>query len=149
MPHNGSLPPHLGGKTTLIRPRLAVYSSGRLKAFLNPFTPLTNEADAKATELVNKVGSAFVQDLQQQRGRHLKAGVDFGTGEVWSGMEAKAIGLVDEIGTMESVVGAETRLKEFNFGPRDEGFASLGGRFVGAIFSAVSDARVRSAIQLH
>jgi len=126
-----------------------VYSSGRLKAFLNPFTPLTNEADAKATELVNKVGSAFVQDLQQQRGRHLKAGVDFGTGEVWSGMEAKAIGLVDEIGTMESVVGAETRLKEFNFGPRDEGFASLGGRFVGAIFSAVSDARVRSAIQLH
>lgn len=27
MPHNGSLPPHLGGKTTLIRPRLAVYAS--------------------------------------------------------------------------------------------------------------------------
>lgn len=122
-----------------------VYSSGRLKAFLNPFTPLTNESDAKATELANKVGGAFVQGLQQQRGRHLKAGVDFGTGEVWSGMEAKALGLVDEIGTMETVVGAQTNLKEFNFGPRGEGFASLGSRFVGAIFSAVSDARVGAA----
>lgn len=125
-----------------------VYTSGRLKAFLNPFTPLTSESDAKATELVNKVGSAFVQDLQQQRGSHLKAGVDYGTGEVWSGMEAKALGLVDEIGTMETVMGAQTKLKEFNFGPRDEGFVGLGGRFVGTIFSAVSDARTRAAIQL-
>jgi len=125
-----------------------VYTSGRLKAFLNPFTPLTEDSDAKATELVNKVGGAFVQDLQQQRGSHLKADVDYGTGEVWSGMEAKALGLVDEIGTIETVVGAQTTLKEFNFGPRDEGFASLGGRLVGAIFSAVSDAQTRSAIQL-
>lgn len=62
---------------------------------------------------MNKVGGAFVQDLQQQRGSHLKAGVDFGTGEVWSGMEVKALVLVDEIGTMETVIGAQTKLKEF------------------------------------
>jgi protease IV len=125
-----------------------VYSSGRLKAFLNPFTPLTEESDAKATELVNKVGGAFVQDLQQQRGSHLKPGVDFGTGEVWSGMEAKTLGLVDEIGTMETVVGNSGNLKEFNFGPRDEGFSSLGGRLVGSMLSAIGDIQSRSALQL-
>lgn len=124
-----------------------VYSSGRLKAFLNPFTPLTDESDAKATELVNKVGGAFVQELWQQRGRRLKANVNYGTGEVWSGMEAKALGLVDEIGTMETVVGAETRLKEFNFGPRDEGLGSLGGRVMGSILSTLSDSQSRSALQ--
>lgn len=124
-----------------------VYASGRLKAFLNPFTPLTEESDAKATELVNKVGGAFVQDLQRQRGRHLKPGTDFGTGEVWSGIEAKTLGLVDEIGTMETVVGAETGLKEFNFGPRDEGFGNMGGRFMGAILSKLSEFQSRSVLQ--
>lgn len=125
-----------------------VYASGRLKAFLNPFTPLTEESDAKATELVNKVGGAFVQDLQKQRGSHLKPGVDFGTGEVWSGMEAKALGLVDEIGTMESVLGSNSSLKEFNFGPREEGFANLGGRFLGSILSTFNDIKARPAIEL-
>lgn len=79
-----------------------VYSSGRLQAFLNPFTPLTDASGAKATELVNKVGGAFVQDLQQHRGGHLRGKVDYGTGEIWSGMKAKAPGLVDCIGTMET-----------------------------------------------
>jgi protease-4 len=124
-----------------------VYSSGRLKAFLNPFTPLTDESDAKATELVNKVGGAFVQDLHQQRGRHLRANVDYGTGEVWSGMEAKALGLVDDIGTMETVLGTHARLKEFSFGPRQEGFGSLGGQFMGSILTVLNDIQLRSPLQ--
>ncbi len=124
-----------------------VYSSGPLKAFLNPFTPLTEASDAKATELVNKVGSAFVKDLHQQRGRYLKAGVDYGTGEVWSGLEAKALGLVDEIGTMESVVGNQAQLKQFNFGPRDKGLGGLGGRFVGAILTSLIDFQSRPPLQ--
>lgn len=124
-----------------------VYTSGRLKAFLNPFTPLTEESDAKATELVNKVGGAFVQDLQQQRGRRLKSGIDFGTGEVWSGMEAKAIGLVDEIGTVETVVGGTSNLREFNFGPREDAFSSLGSRAMTSIFSSLSDFQARSSFQ--
>ena len=125
-----------------------VYSSGRLKAFLNPFTPLTTESDAKATELVNKVGGAFVEDLHQQRGRYLKADVDYGTGEVWSGMEAKSIGLVDEVGTIESVIGGRGKLKEFNFGPREEGFAGLGGRLVGSLVSSVEGIAARSTLSL-
>ncbi|MGW8392752.1 S49 family peptidase [Pseudoduganella sp. HUAS MS19] len=123
-----------------------VYTSGRLKAFLNPFTPLTEESDAKARELVSKVGGAFVQDLQRQRGSHLKSGVDYGTGEVWSGMEAKALGLVDEIGTMETVVGGTSNLREFNFGPREDAFSSLGSRAMTSIFSSLSDFQARSAV---
>ena len=125
-----------------------VYSSGRLKAFLNPFTPLTSESDAKATELVNRVGGAFVQELHSVRGKRLKHQVDYGTGEVWSGMEAKALGLVDEIGTLESIMGAQPKLKEFNFGPREEGFSGLGGQFVGAILTSISEVGRRSTIQL-
>ncbi|WP_395401104.1 S49 family peptidase [Pseudoduganella sp. UC29_106] len=125
-----------------------VYSSGRLKAFLNPFTPFTSESDAKATELVNKVGGAFVQDLQAQRGARLNAKVDYGTGEVWSGMEAKALGLIDEIGTMEGFMGAQTKLKEFNFGPRDEGFGGLSSQLAKSILSLLGEANAPSAVQL-
>lgn len=124
-----------------------VYSSGRLKAFLNPFTPLTSESDAKATELVNKVGGAFLQDLQQQRGQHLKAGVDFGTGEVWSGMEAKSLGLVDEIGTMETVVGNKVQLKQYNFGPHERGFENFGGRFIGEALTTLGDFQSLAPLQ--
>jgi protease-4 len=125
-----------------------VYSSGRLKAFLNPFTPLTSESDAKATELVNKVGGAFVQELRSVRGNRLLREVDYGTGEVWSGMEAKALGLVDEIGTFESYLGAQVKFKEYNFGPRDEGIAGLGSQFMASVFSTLSEAKALRSIQL-
>lgn len=125
-----------------------VYSSGRLKAFLNPFTPLTSESDAKATELVNKVGGAFVQELRSVRGNRLLREVDYGTGEVWSGMEAKALGLVDEIGTFESYLGAQVKFKEYNFGPRDEGIAGLGSQFMASVFSTLSEAKALPSIQL-
>lgn len=124
-----------------------VYASGRLKAFLNPFTPVTSDADAKASALVSKVGGAFVQDLLARRGTRLRRDVDFGTGEVWSGMEARTLGLIDEVGTMESFALAHAKLKVFNFGPHDSGFGDLSSLFVGSLLSSLSDASLRSSFQ--
>ena len=112
-----------------------VYASGRLKAFLNPFTPVSEESDAKAQQLVSHVGSMFVTELIAQRGARLKAGIDFGTGEIWSGEEAKSIGLVDEIGSLESLVRGAPDLTPFNFGPQESAlmrFASAIGRTAAA-----------------
>jgi protease-4 len=100
-----------------------VYASGKLKAFLNPFTPVSKESDAKAQQLVSHVGGMFVQELVRQRGSRLKQNVDFGTGEIWSGEEAKAIGLVDEIGSLESLVRNAQSVETFNFGPRESTLA--------------------------
>lgn len=65
------------------------YASGRLKAFLNPFAPLTAEMDEKAQSLVGRMGHVFVAEVIQQRGEKLAPGVDLGTGEIWSGQDAK------------------------------------------------------------
>lgn len=62
-------------------------------------------------------------------------------------MEAKTIGLFDEVGTMESVIGACGKMKEFNFEPRDEGFGSLRGQFFGAILSTLGDFHARAPLQ--
>ncbi|WP_177307733.1 S49 family peptidase [Pseudoduganella namucuonensis] len=112
-----------------------VYASGKLKAFLNPFTPVSEESNAKAQQLVSHVGAMFVQELVAQRGPRLKQHVDYGTGEIWSGEEAKALGLVDEIGSLESLVRNTPSVETFNFGPRESSLA----RFASSMGRAAAD----------
>ena len=95
-----------------------VYASGRLKSFLNPFTPITPEVDAKAQHLVDELGGVFLAELKTARAKPLQPGVDFGTGEVWSGTEAKALGLVDAVDTVDAYVGKRwPGLQSYDFGP--------------------------------
>ncbi|MRV70589.1 S49 family peptidase [Duganella sp. FT92W] len=103
-----------------------VYSSGKLKAFLNPFTPVTHDADAKAQELVNRIGYTFIEELHHQRAGKLKPGVDFSTGEVWSGQDAKELGLVDAVGTIDNLTLGDG-IKAYNLGPHRDMMSVLGG----------------------
>jgi protease-4 len=113
-----------------------VYASGKLKSFLNPFTAVTPEADAKAKHLVDQLGSTFVTELKTVRGHTLKAGVDYGTGEIWSGVEAKDVGLVDSIGTLEEVVSLQWGLKAYDFGPLRQSAGLLSGLAARALSNA-------------
>jgi protease-4 len=97
-----------------------IYASGRLKAFLDPFTPVTPEVDAKAHQLVDTMGQTFLADVKRARGPRLRSDVDYATGEVWAGTEAKEIGLVDAIGTLDEVVATTWNLKPYDFGPAHE-----------------------------
>jgi protease IV len=102
-----------------------VYSSGPLKSMLSPFLPMSEEADKKARDLVQQAGKLFVDDLKQARGTRLRADIDYGTGEVWSGEQARAIGLVDEIGTLDEVVAKNFNVKAYDFSPSRQGFGAL------------------------
>ena len=108
-----------------------VYASGQLKALLNPFAPVSQEADAKAKLLVAQVGAAFLDEVRRARSATLKATVDYGSGEIWGGQEAKDIGLVDGISTLDEVVATTWGLKTYDFGPSQDTFglfsASLEG----------------------
>lgn len=119
-----------------------VYASGPLKAALSPFIPPTAAGDAKAQELVDIMGRKFLEDVHQVRGKRLKTGVDFGTGEVWDGETAVALGLIDELGTVETVAKqlCDT-CKIHNFGP----VASGSGLF-GASMDAAAAALVRAVV---
>lgn len=95
-----------------------VYASGKLKAFLNPFTPVSPEVDAKAQHLVDQLGTAFLQEVKDKRGTRLKQGVDVATGEVWPGPEAKTLGLIDEVGTLDEYVSATWGgVSTYDYGP--------------------------------
>lgn len=103
-----------------------VYASGALKSMLNPFAPQSEAADAKALSLVSSMGAAFVAEMRDARGTRLKEGVDYGTGEVWYGVQAKEIGLVDDISTLEEVIHRKyPGLSAHNFGPAQGGSSFL------------------------
>lgn len=103
-----------------------VYASGNLKSMLNPFAPMTPEADRKAQEMVAKMGQRFKAEVEAARGKKIVAGVDYATGEVWDGMQAQQIGLVDEIGTLDTVA-MQWGSKVHDMGPRAAGAGWLTG----------------------
>lgn len=119
-----------------------VYASGKLKSFLNPYAPMSAEQQHKAQHLVDQVGAAFLEDVKALRGDKLKPGVDFGTGEVWAGEEAKALGLVDQIGTLEQFVETRWGLRTYDFGPAEERMSLLGGTLQNLMESIVRRALV-------
>lgn len=106
--------------------RQRVYASGNLKSMLNPFAPMTPEADRKAQEMVMKMGQRFKEEVAAARGKKLIQGIDYTTGEVWDGAEAMKIGLVDEIGTLDTVA-MQWDSKVHDMGPRAPGTGWLNG----------------------
>lgn len=116
-----------------------VFASGKLKSFLNPFTPVSPEVEAKAQALVDQMGQTFASDVATLRASHLKQGVDIATGEVWGGQDAKTIGLIDEIGTIDDVV-AGTGFHAYDFGPGNEGMGLFSAQLQGAVNGAVRSA---------
>lgn len=95
-----------------------VYASGNLKSMLNPFLPMSPEAEAKAKNLVQVMGMQFRDELDRLRAGKLKAGVNYSSSEVWGGLEAQRVGMVDEIGTLDDIVKAQWNAPIHDFGPR-------------------------------
>ncbi len=95
-----------------------LYASGPLKAMLSPFQPVTEAADTKARALIREIGEVFVGEVKRLRGEKLSSAADVATGEIWLGPDAKRLGLIDEIGTLEEVIRGGWNLNWYDFGPR-------------------------------
>jgi protease-4 len=103
-----------------------VYASGNLKSMLNPYMPMSPEADRKAQEMVQKMGQRFKAEVQAARGKKLLSNVDYTTGEVWDGAQAKEIGLIDEVATLDTVID-KLGNPAHDFGPQAPGVGWLRG----------------------
>lgn len=113
-----------------------VYASGELKSMLNPFVPSSQAAEDKAQDIVNLMGSRFAHELFEKRGQLLQKNVKYDTGEIWDGENAKKIGLIDDLGTIESVSSKYPGTTLYEFGPRNKGgglFTSSAGNWVSEV----------------
>jgi protease IV len=126
-----------------------VFASGELKAMLNPFVAPTKGAERKAQELVDKAGAIFQSQLMERRKSKLITGINYGSGEIWDGDQAVKIGLIDELGTIESIALAHDAVIR-EYGPTQRTyspFSALASETVQAMASAWATGAINAANQ--
>lgn len=85
--------------------KVTLVSYGKYKTENNPFEALTAEGLAQMQGRVNQAGDRFVADVARGRGVSVSAVRNgFGQGRALSATEARSVGLIDRIGTLDSVV---------------------------------------------
>jgi len=98
-----------------------VHARGPLKDFLDPFLPEDPAHVAVLEELQAELHAAFLDWVRDRRGTRLALDADaLASGRVWTGRQARALGLVDHLGEVESFLRARfgERVRIRPFAPR-------------------------------
>ncbi len=87
-------------------------TAGEHKALLDPFSPGKPDEQQYMQNLINQVHKQFIDAVKKGRGSRLKETPDMFSGLVWTGEESVKLGVVDAMGSQDSVakdvIGAET-----------------------------------------
>lgn len=83
-----------------------VMTAGENKAFLDPFQPLDDDAEAFWQSVLSQTHQQFIDDVRAGRGDRLSGRAEIFSGLVWSGEQGLELGLVDQLGSLEEVARA-------------------------------------------
>ena len=78
-------------------------TAGSNKGMLDPFSPLSPEHQAYAQSMLDQIHQQFIDVVRKNRGKRLRETPDTFSGLIWTGQQAIQLGLVDELGTVDSV----------------------------------------------
>ncbi|MBR9828203.1 MAG: signal peptide peptidase SppA [Oceanospirillales bacterium] len=96
-------------------------TAGENKAFLDPFSPLSDKDRAFWQTVLNTTHKQFIDQVKKGRGDRLQDNDELFTGLVWTGEQALELGLIDGLGSSSmvarDVVGAE-KLVDYTAHPR-------------------------------
>ena len=107
-------------------------TAGENKGMGDPFSPETPEQNAIWQKMLDDIHAQFINAVKTGRGDRLKwqQNADVFSGRVYTGTEAKAVGLIDDFGNIYSVsrdvIKAE---KMVDYTPKDDFATLLGKRF--------------------
>ena len=107
-------------------------TAGENKGMGDPFSPETPEQNAIWQKMLDDIHNQFINAVKTGRGEKLKwqQHPDVFSGRVYTGTEAKAVGLIDDFGNIYSVsrdvIKAE---KMVDYTPKDDFATLLGKRF--------------------
>lgn len=81
------------------------YTSGEHKAFLDPFQPMKEDETEFWKKTLDTVHQQFINQVKKGRGDRLKfeSHPELFSGYIWSGEQAKELGLIDGFGSTSSV----------------------------------------------
>lgn len=82
-----------------------VYTAGDNKDRLDPFAPESDADKAKIQNVLNQVHGYFIDVVKTSRGNRLHGDPkELFSGDFWTGMKAKQLGIVDDFGDISSVM---------------------------------------------
>ncbi len=77
--------------------------AGANKDFLDPFSPLTKAHKAFAEKMLAEIHEQFIQAVKRGRGARLRPHPGLFSGLIWTGYQARELGLIDGFGTVGQV----------------------------------------------
>jgi len=80
-----------------------VLTAGSNKALLDPFSPLEESHKQIAIGLISEIHDQFIAAVRDGRGKRLKETPDMFSGTIWTGTKSIELGLVDALGSLDSV----------------------------------------------
>ena len=80
-----------------------VFSSAPLKDLMNPFVSMSSDMRDELQSLVDHTAETFEQEVSKRRAHAIEDLNAIRSGSVWSGRDALARGLVDDIATLDQV----------------------------------------------
>lgn len=107
-----------------------VLTAGENKAFLDPFQPLDEGAEAFWQGVLTQTHRQFIDDVRAGRGDRLSDQPDIFSGLIWSGEQGLELGLVDHLASLEEVARDQVGEASWeDYTPRLDPFDRLTRRF--------------------
>lgn len=104
-------------------------TAGKYKALIDPFKARSREAEVHIKKMLASTHDHFISAVKAGRGDRLQDNADIFSGLFWTGKDAKALGVIDDFGSIASVARdifkAETIV---NFSPQKTLFDRLSKR---------------------
>ncbi|MCE2543196.1 MAG: signal peptide peptidase SppA [Acidobacteria bacterium] len=100
----------LGGAFEKLGVSIEAVSAGRMAEMNSIATPYSDEARVRVQQQIDAIYEEFLARAAEGRGMTRDAVHAVAQGRVWTGRQARDIGLVDELGGMDAAVSAAKRL---------------------------------------
>ncbi|UCG11401.1 MAG: signal peptide peptidase SppA [Deltaproteobacteria bacterium] len=98
--------------------RMEIVKSGAYKDVGNPSRPMTAEERAYLQAMIDNVHQQFVRDVAQGRRMPVEKVREVADGRIFTGEQAKELGLVDELGNLKDAIDAAAKMAAIEGEPK-------------------------------
>ncbi len=117
-----------------------LYTAGKSKGFLDPFSPQKDAEVAHVKNLLGKIHKQFIEVVKSGRGDRLKDNPKLFSGLIWTGEESIELGLADAIGSSSYVAREIIKAKKIvDFTARPDYWQRITDRLGMAMASKLSE----------
>ncbi len=121
-------------------------TAGENKGFMDPFSPRNPKHEAFTKKMLGEIHQQFIDVVREGRGKRLKETAETFSGLFWSGEKSIALGLADEMGSLNSVARDVIKAENIvDYTTRDGLADRLAKKFGAGVASALPDFKSQAA----